>query len=204
MSSTQDSADVPPDVARFHADALVLDIHTHPRGCFPGPVRGAARLLLRNTMPRFRPLHALARGGLDAAVLMAAGGRMYTQMYPLRDPLSAVRLQLKRILMDLRSAGGRIAATAAEIRTAKASGVLAGLPGIEGGDAVGARIEVLDTLYEAGVRVMGLLTYHDNAMGTVGADLGSILGRRPAPEALTQPAAKGLTAFGERVVKTNE
>jgi membrane dipeptidase len=89
--------------------------------------------------------------------------------------------------MTERHAGDlRLAVTADDMEAARASGRIASLMGAEGGHSIDCSLAVLRSLYELGVRYM-TLTHNDN---TPWAD-----------SATDEPAAHGLTAFGEEVVR---
>lgn len=74
--------------------------------------------------------------------------------------------------------------TAGDLQRALDGGVLAGLYGIEGAHPLEGKIENVDQLYNAGVRMMGLQHFFDNELG------GSLHGQSGA----------GLTPFGEEAV----
>jgi membrane dipeptidase len=80
----------------------------------------------------------------------------------------------------------RLAVTADDMEAARASDRIASLMGAEGGHSIDCSLGVLRCLYELGVRYM-TLTHNDN---TPWAD-----------SATDEPAAHGLTAFGEEVVR---
>lgn len=83
----------------------------------------------------------------------------------------------------------RMVTNAAELRASLDAGALAGVFGIEGAHPLEGEIENLDALYDAGLRVVGLQHFFDNALG------GSLHGR----------SGDGLTDFGRAVVlRTNE
>jgi membrane dipeptidase len=80
----------------------------------------------------------------------------------------------------------RIARSADEVRAARADGRIASLLGAEGGHSIASSLATLRSLYTLGVRYM-TLTHNDN---TPWAD-----------SATDKPVAKGLTRFGEEVVR---
>jgi membrane dipeptidase len=79
-----------------------------------------------------------------------------------------------------------LATTADDMEAARASGRIASLMGAEGGHSIDCSLAALRALYALGVRYM-TLTHNDN---TPWAD-----------SATDEPAAHGLTAFGEEVVR---
>ncbi|MFR9728282.1 dipeptidase [Saccharopolyspora sp. MS10] len=80
----------------------------------------------------------------------------------------------------------RLARTAAEVRAAMAEGRIASLMGAEGGHSIACSLAVLRTLHARGVRYL-TLTHNDNVPW--------------ADSATDEPAAHGLTRFGEEVVR---
>lgn len=78
--------------------------------------------------------------------------------------------------------------TAAELRAALNGGRAAALLSIEGGAALGGRLENLDRAYEMGVRLL-TLTWN---------------GRCELGDGVMEPEAQGLTAFGRQVVRRME
>ncbi|MEV0401339.1 dipeptidase [Actinoallomurus sp. NPDC050550] len=80
----------------------------------------------------------------------------------------------------------RLALTADDVEAARAEGRIASLLGAEGGHSIACSLATLRALYALGVRYM-TLTHNDN---TPWAD-----------SATDEPAAHGLTAFGEEVVR---
>jgi membrane dipeptidase len=80
----------------------------------------------------------------------------------------------------------RLADTADEVRAAWAAGRIASLMGAEGGHSIGCSLATLRALYALGVRYL-TLTHNDNVPW--------------ADSATDEPAAGGLTRFGEEVVR---
>ena len=79
-----------------------------------------------------------------------------------------------------------LAATAADIRSAKAAGKIGGMLGAEGGHAIEDSLPLLRMYYELGVRYMTLT--HNNHTSWADSAMAS------------EPGHGGLTAFGEQVV----
>ncbi|GAA4623348.1 dipeptidase [Actinoallomurus vinaceus] len=80
----------------------------------------------------------------------------------------------------------RLALTAEDVEAARADGRIASLLGAEGGHSIACSLATLRALYELGVRYM-TLTHNDNVPW--------------ADSATDEPAAHGLTTFGEEVVR---
>ncbi|NUP36759.1 MAG: membrane dipeptidase [Streptomyces sp.] len=97
------------------------------------------------------------------------------------EQIDVVRRMAERHPADL-----ALALTADEVEKARAEGRIASLMGAEGGHSIDCSLGVLRSLYELGVRYM-TLTHNTN---TPWAD-----------SATDEPAAGGLTAFGEEVVR---
>lgn len=97
------------------------------------------------------------------------------------EQIDVVRRMTERYAGDL-----ALALTADDMEAARASGRIASLMGAEGGHSIDCSLAVLRSLYALGVRYM-TLTHNDN---TPWAD-----------SATDEPAAGGLTAFGEEVVR---
>ncbi len=83
------------------------------------------------------------------------------------------------------------ARTGAEVRAAKASGRIAALGGIEGGQALEARLDVIEPFARRGVRYLGLLHFSANAIGAPAKGRGS-------------DPSQGLTEFGRDVIRECE
>ncbi|WNI15802.1 dipeptidase [Actinacidiphila sp. ITFR-21] len=97
------------------------------------------------------------------------------------EQIDVVHRMTERYTDDL-----RLALTADDMETARAQGRIASLMGAEGGHSIDCSLAVLRRLYALGVRYM-TLTHNSN---TPWAD-----------SATDEPAAHGLTAFGEEVVR---
>jgi membrane dipeptidase len=120
------------------------------------------------------------------------GGQFWSVYVPAKlQGDSAVSATLEQIdcvyaLVDRYPDALRLARTADEVRAARDAGRIASLMGAEGGHSIACSLATLRTLYTLGVRYM-TLTHNDN---TPWAD-----------SATDQPAANGLTRFGEEVVR---
>lgn len=97
------------------------------------------------------------------------------------EQIDVVRRLTERYPADL-----RLALSADDMEAARAEGRIASLMGAEGGHSIDCSLAVLRSQYDLGVRYM-TLTHNDN---TPWAD-----------SATDKPAAGGLTAFGEEVVR---
>lgn len=158
--------EVSPEVAAFHAGALVFDLHndlltklTH----FPHDVskeNGTATfwnpLRLDLDLPRIR------RGGIDALGSLLFSGfrfdggrkRFWRQLACARD------------LAQRHSEALVLARTTGDIRAARAAGKVSLVLGVEGSYAIDADVDAgVDRLAEAGVRFIGPLWERDSAAG---------------------------------------
>lgn len=96
------------------------------------------------------------------------------------------QIDFVRALVDRFPDRLRLALTADAMETARAEGRIASLMGAEGGHSINSSLATLRALYRLGVRYL-TLTHNDNV---------------PWADAATdQPAADGLTRFGEEVVR---
>ncbi|MGA5701526.1 dipeptidase [Peterkaempfera bronchialis] len=130
----------------------------------------------------------------DLARLRAGGvGAQFWSVYVRSDLAGehAVSATLEQIdvvhrLVDRHPGDLRLALTADDMETARAEGRIASLMGAEGGHSIDCSLATLRALYALGVRYM-TLTHNDNVPW--------------ADSATDTPAAGGLTAFGEEVVR---
>lgn len=99
--------------------------------------------------------------------------------------------RLKKIEEEYGSEFG-IAYSYEDFEKIRAEGKLCGMMGIEDGAAVGGSLENLETLYETGVRYIGLTWNKSNAIGTSAKDESG------------SSRSGGLTEFGKKVVKRME
>ncbi|MET7640405.1 dipeptidase [Streptomyces sp. NPDC005438] len=97
------------------------------------------------------------------------------------EQVDVVRRLVERYPDDL-----ALALTAREVEEARAAGRIASLMGAEGGHSINNSLATLRALYQLGVRYM-TLTHNDNVPW--------------ADSATDEPAAGGLTRFGEEVVR---
>jgi membrane dipeptidase len=180
--------EVSEEVAAFHRDAFVLDLHndaltklTHSAYDFTrrhGPATFWNPLRLDLDVPRIRA------GGIDAlGCLMFAGFRVD----PGRRRFWRQLERARRLAAD-HPADLRLARTAAEIRAARGEGRIALFLGVEGSYAIDDDVEAgAARLAEAGVRFVGPLWERDSAAGT---------------SCRTRPDAdRGLTDVGRALVR---
>jgi membrane dipeptidase len=169
------SVAVSDEVAAFHREALVLDLHNdlltklvhtryriakrHSPAAFYNPLR------LDIDLPRLR------QGGVDALGCILFAGFRVAVKQRFWAQLDAFRAELDRHPGDLVQAR-----TSAEIRAAKAAGKVALFLGVEGAYAIEHDLGELDRLDQAGVSFVGPLWMRSNTMGGSSNDHGRTAG----------------------------
>ena len=127
---------------RLHHESFVFDLHTHGPGFVPQPFRSMWRAAAG--APPEDGFEALRRGGVDAAVTSAVGDPIVTRCYPGRSPWAAVDAQLNRIERQATAADAVVATSVAALQEARAQRTPAVLLGIEGADALGHDVDLVD------------------------------------------------------------
>lgn len=178
-------------------DQEVIDLHTHPQKVAPHFVRRVAEWAA--DIPR-DPLSNLRQGGVDVAVVTAVGDPLGT-LWRGRGPWRGVEQQLNAARSEARAAGmsvlgdpGSAATAAVEGRRPPPTIIL----GVEGADFIGDSADRLRQARHDGVRVLGLVHYADNLIGTIGT---SIFGRRGSRATITGRRQAGLTAYGADLIR---
>lgn len=184
------------DGERLHRESYVIDLHTHGPGFVPQPFRAAWRAATL-AAPAEAGFDALRPSGVDAVVSKAVGDPVVTRCYLGRRPWQAVEAQLARIERQAAEAGAAVVGTVAGLQQARERQIPAVVLGVEGADALGHDLDLVDAWYERGVRVIGLVHLGDNSLGTTCLPWQRYGG--PLPVRRSQPL--GLTAFGARVVE---
>ena len=184
------------DGNRLHRESFVFDLHTHGPGFVPPPFRALWHALTVGA-PTEVGFDALREGGVDAVVAKAVGDPVVTRWYLGRSPWDAVEAQLARIERQGAEAGAVVVRSVEALTHARAQDAPSVMLGIEGADAVGDDIERIDTWYQRGVRMIGLVHMGDNTLGTTCLPWQRYAGplparRRPEP---------GLSALGAGVVE---
>jgi microsomal dipeptidase-like Zn-dependent dipeptidase len=175
---------------------LVIDAHGHGTHLLPRPVQAVRRAAIRSHPPD-SPLTDLAPAGVDAVVANAVGDRLVTRWRWPADPWAAVRRQLDDLRREAKTARCRLATTAADIEAARDAGRPAVMLGLEGADVLGEDPTRLAALHAAGVRVIGLVHFADNALGTIAM---SWNGQASSPAVRASRRSPGLTARGTEAV----
>jgi microsomal dipeptidase-like Zn-dependent dipeptidase len=175
---------------------LVIDAHGHGTHLLPRPVQAVRRAAIRSHPPD-SPLTDLAPAGVDAVVANAVGDRLVTRWRWPADPWAAVRRQLDELRREAETARCRLATTTADIEAARDAGRPAVMLGLEGADVLGEDPTRLAALHAAGVRVIGLVHFADNALGTIAM---SWNGQASSAAVRASRRAPGLTARGAEAV----
>jgi membrane dipeptidase len=182
------AAAAPPavDAAQLHAAAIVIDTHDDVTQHLVtiGADLASALPDTQTDIPRMQ------KGGLDAEFLSVWVAPM---MFPGEKAYTRSVEEFDAIDRTIAASGGRavLARTADDVRTAVAAGKTAFLIGVEGGHSLGAAsddelLRRLRTFYDRGARYMTLTWSNSNRLGGSSGDAGK---------------DKGLTPFGERVVR---
>ena len=177
------------------AGTPVIDLHVHGLGFLPKPIAAAHRRIIGSEMPPDLGFDVLAPAGVDAVVAKAVGDGIVTRFHP-RRAWDTVRRHLADLRRQATGAGAIVVASGTELAAAHDRGQLAVVLGCEGADIVDDRIERVDELHGLGVRVLGLVHYVHNCIGTVGLPWQDWV---PVPLPRREPT-RGLTPFGRRVV----
>lgn len=166
-----------------------VDLHTHGLSIAPRWLRAVAGKAI--DMPS-EPLSSLENGRL--AVVTAVGDAVLGTAWRLRSPWSGVKAQLALARAEAAAAGISVVDTVEQGQNPDRPSVMLG---IEGADVVGAQPDRLTDLYRLGVRVLGLVHYADNGLGTIST---SLTGSRGSRSVRSGRYAAGLTALGREVV----
>ncbi len=174
----------------------VVDTHVHVTGYLPRYADEVYRWFTRPTVPAPFPLANLPLAGVDALVVNAVGDRLVTVMWA-QTPWHVVASQVRRIRSQADAAGASVDTSARQVRRSLEAGRVAVLLGLEGGDAIGTRLDRLDELFRWGVRVFVPVHFRDNQIGTTALPWLGYLGLPSFPSC----RRKGLTPFGRTVVR---
>jgi membrane dipeptidase len=179
----------------IHAKTVFADIHAHPSRFH----RANVDRIDREEIARYR------RGRIDVVVCNISSDAAFQGGYTARDGSTVKRLQgneayplkpgeafaftldrLNPILATISAGDAALASDPDAVLEAKRRGKLALLPALEGADGLEGRLENLRELHRRGVRLVQLMHFLDN-------DIGS--NQTPPHE------ARGLSPFGRDVVR---
>jgi len=184
-----------PDIAALHADAMVVDTHIHAPHFLPRHAWSLYRKIGGPTMPPDSGLDTLAAGGVDGAVVKAVGDAIATWFHPVRR-WPAVLHQLDGIRSQAALADAQIVLDSKDLAYARQRDRSGVFLGVEGADMLDGRLDRLDLLHGLGVRVLGLVHYVDNEIGTVCLQWNTWLRVSiPRPRRVA-----GLKPFGRQVI----
>ncbi|MGH3723380.1 MAG: dipeptidase [Mycobacterium sp.] len=169
--------------------APTVDLHTHGLSIAPAWLRAVAKKTIE--MPA-QPLTSLPKGRL--AIVTAVGDALLGTAWRFRSPWSGVKAQLSLARAEASAAGIPVVDNVEQVQDSASSAVMLG---IEGADVVGRQPDRLAELYRLGVRVLGLVHYADNGLGTISA---SLTGSRGSRAVRGGRYSAGLTALGKEVV----
>jgi membrane dipeptidase len=190
-----DSATMQDRAEAIHARTVFADIHAHPSRFH----RANVDRIGTDEIARYQ------RGLIDVVVCNVSSDAAYQGGYTARDGRTLKRLQgndvyplkpgeafaftldrLEPVLATIAAGDAVLASDPEAVLEAKRRGRLALLPALEGADGLEGRIENLRELHRRGVRLVQLVHFVDN-------DLGS--NQTPPYD------TRGLTAFGREVVR---
>lgn len=173
----------------------VVDTHAHVPGFVPRLPWAVYRFVNRRTMPPPLSLDVLPSAGVDVVVAAAVGDPLVTRWWQ-RGPLEAVDAQLDVIGSEAARCGARIVGTADDAREAHRAARTAVILALEGADPLAADPSVLDHLAGRGVRLLGLVHFADNGLGTICMPWQDLVVRGP----WRRRRRRGLTDLGAEVV----
>ncbi|MEU9807300.1 membrane dipeptidase [Mycobacterium sp. NPDC050853] len=170
-------------------ETLTVDLHTHGLSIVPKWLRALGEKAIDM---RSEPLSSLPKGRL--AVVTAVGDALLGTAWRLRSPWSGVKAQLALARAEAAAAGIPVVDSLGQAEGTENSAVILG---IEGADVVAAQPDRLVELHRLGVRVLGLVHYADNGLGTIST---SLTGNRGSRAVRSGRHGAGLTALGKEVV----
>lgn len=175
------TADLPPvDARALHFDAIVVDGHCDTLG----DVLEGKRTLAERSALGHVDLPRLREGGVTAQIFAC-----FTPIHEYHRGATRYGLRMVDALhqaIDAHPDELLLATSAADIRRAKAEGKTAAILGLEGAEPLGDSLEVLRCFHRLGVRNLGLTWNFRNDT---------------ADGVMEGPEARGLSAFGVRVVE---
>jgi membrane dipeptidase len=174
---------------------LVVDTHAHVPGFVPRLPWAIYRFVNRRTMPPALSLDVLPGAGVDVVVAAAVGDPLVTRWWR-KAPLEAVDAQLDVIETEATRCGARIVTDADGARDAHGAGRTAVVLALEGGDPLAADPARLDHLVDRGLRLLGLVHFADNGLGTICMPWQDLVMRGP----WRRRRRRGLTEIGAAVV----
>ena len=173
----------------FLRDRFAFDLHGHPAGLFPLPMR----IKMGKALPPDVRLADLKESGVNGYVINAVGDP--NSILPAhRDEWQSTQKQISRFRRNILLAGSQIASNAADLVAAAEGNEQVMVLGVEGGDCIGDNLDRLSLLRESGVRHFQLLHYRNNRIGSIGLKWSGAIP--------TDTEHTGLTDFGKKVVRS--
>ncbi|MCZ4527405.1 membrane dipeptidase [Rhodococcus erythropolis] len=173
----------------------MFDLHAHGIDVAPRPVRRAFDMA-----PSMDPAFSfdqMKTSGIDAMVACVLGDPLGTLWRAPRDPWKAVRRQFVSLENQADAAGVAVIRNSTELNTARAQKVPSIVLAMEGADILGPDLHRLEWLHERGVRMIGLVHYSDNALGTIGT---TVCGQPRSRKVRRGARTAGLTRFGAEAI----
>jgi len=135
--------------------------------------------------------------GLDAMAACVLGDPLGTFWRAPRDPWKAVLRQFDSLESQADAAGVAVIRNSTQLNTARAQNVPSIVLAMEGADILGPDLHRLEWLHERGVRMIGLVHYSDNALGTIGT---TVCGQPRSRKVRRGIRTTGLTEFGAEAI----
>ncbi len=172
----------------FRGGSFSFDIHGHNAGLLPF----SWRLLSGFRIPWDVTLERMVRAGMGGGIVCALGDPASFRREAC-DPFRLVLGQMETIRGAIERTGAALALSAAELGAAAGAGLPSFLLGVEGGDFIGSEPGRLGQVHVGGVRLLGLVHYARNRLGSIALGWGGRI--IPAEE------QTGLTDLGREIIR---
>lgn len=179
-----------------HPHRTVVDTHAHVPGFVPRLPWALYRWVNRRTMPPDLGIDVLPAAGIDVVVAAAVGDPLVTRWWRRASAAEAVDAQLDVVEGEARRVGARVVSSAEEARAAADAGQTGVVLALEGGDPLADDPAWLDHLAARGVRLLGLVHFADNGLGTICMPWQDLILRGP----WRRRRRRGLTDAGSALV----
>jgi membrane dipeptidase len=176
------------EVKQFQKDIFIFDIHGHKDGLLPK----IPSILNWKHIPKDIKLSDLSGTGVNGFIICALGDSNTFEIRKV-DNYKTVLLQIEEIKKKISGVDGIIATTAQQISKAILEKKSVFVLGIEGGDFLEYNIERLTAVFDKGVRVLSLVHYSKNSLGSINFGWKG--------KVIPESEQTGLTQFGKDVVK---
>lgn len=168
--------------------SFYFDVHGHGEGLLPK----ALRLIPGNSIPADVRVADLRAADVSGFVLCVLGDP--NSFFPIKvDSFASVMKHIAVAKKTVSDARGIIVPDSGALESAARAGTPAILLGIEGGDFLDGEIDRIDAVFEAGARLLGLVHYTKNQLGSISFGWGG----RIVPEA----ERTGLTELGKSAIR---